>query len=388
MSTAPIVHIDLAAFWADPYPTLKKMRRETPIAFVPELNRTLLTRRDDIIKAEPDFAIFSSQQPEGLMVKLMGENLMRKDGEAHAVERKAIFPTVSPRTVRDHWTAQFKTSATEILDELGTSGDGDLFTGFATRLSGEALRSLTGLTALSWQDIDQASQAMIDGVSNYAGDPTVEARCRIATTRIDTAITAAIPNACANPGLDLLSIMLGADLPKPSIHANIKLAISGGQNEPRDVIAGIIWALLTHPDQLKLVLNGQITWLQVFEEFVRWLAPIGMSPRRVAQDSTLFGVDFKIGDDVFFMFGSANHDEDYFDNPEQFDITRNAGKHIAFGAGPHFCAGAWASKALIAGVALPMIFERLKNLRLTGDVRVGGWAFRGVLNLPCAWGQL
>ncbi|HIP23662.1 MAG TPA: cytochrome P450, partial [Rhodobacteraceae bacterium] len=84
------------------------------------------------------------------------------------------------------------------------------------------------------------------------------------------------------------------------------------------------------------------------------------------------------------MFNSANHDEKYFANPEVFDITRDASKHIAFGAGPHFCAGAWASKALIADVALPKLFERFTP-RLNGNVQVGGWAFRGVLNLPCRW---
>ena len=55
-----------------------------------------------------------------------------------------------------------------------------------------------------------------------------------------------------------------------SVRANIKLAISGGQNEPRDAIAGTVWALLTHPDQLALATDGAIPWLQVFEEYARW----------------------------------------------------------------------------------------------------------------------
>ncbi len=385
MSNAPVVHIDLAEFWADPYPALRKMRKNTPICFAPELNRILITRRDDIVKAEPDIASFSSLQPDGLMTRLMGENLMRKDGESHKLERKAIFPTVSPKTVRDVWTAQFRTAAKTILAEIEPLQSGDLFTLFATRLSGEALRIITGIHGLSWQEMDQTSQAMIDGISNYAGDPVIEANCNAATQKIDAAIKAAIQQKSDAP--DLLSIMQAADLPKASIYANIRLAISGGQNEPRDVIAGIIWALLTHPKQLAMVQNGEISWAQVFEEYVRWMAPIGMSPRRIAKDVSLGGIDFKTGDDVFLMFNSANHDEDYFDNPEKFDITRDAGKHIAFGAGPHFCAGAWASKALISDVALPLIFDHLKDIRLTQDVKIGGWAFRGILNLPCAWGQ-
>ena len=51
----------------------------------------------------------------------------------------------------------------------------------------------------------------------------------------------------------------------------------------RDAIAGATWALLTHPKQLALVQGGKAKWLDVFEEYARWIAPIGMSPRRVAR---------------------------------------------------------------------------------------------------------
>jgi len=72
---------------------------------------------------------------------------------------------------------------------------------------------------------------------------------------------------------------------------------------------------------------------------------------------------------------------------DRFDIRRDCSKSVAFGAGPHFCAGAWASRAMIADVALPAIFSRLANLRIVDDppMRIGGWAFRGLLNLPLTW---
>ncbi len=114
-----------------------------------------------------------------------------------------------------------------------------------------------------------------------------------------------------------------------------------------------------------------------------------MSPRRVAQPFTVDGVTLAPEDRVFFMFGSANRDEAVYAEPDRFDITRaDSGTHIAFGAGPHYCAGAAASKSLIAEVALPAVFERLPGLRLApgAEVRFGGWAFRGPLALPVAWG--
>ena len=173
-----------------------------------------------------------------------------------------------------------------------------------------------------------------------------------------------IPVVTKHPNTSILSVLLAAGMPMESIRANIKLAISGGQNEPRDAMSGTIWALLTHPDQLALVQDGKAKWLDVFEEYARWIAPIGMSPRRVAKPWSYGGVDFEPEDRVFFMFGSANRDEACFDDPDRFDVTRDTAKSIAFGAGPHYCAGAFASRAMVADVALPGIFARLKNLRL------------------------
>ena len=82
MSTAPVFEIDSVAFKADPYPDLAAMRSGGGIHFVPQLNATLFTRRADIFVCEKNFEVFSSRQPGGLMDVLMGQNMMRKDGDA------------------------------------------------------------------------------------------------------------------------------------------------------------------------------------------------------------------------------------------------------------------------------------------------------------------
>lgn len=385
MSNARAYEIDPKAFWKDPYPDLERMRAGAPIAYVPQLGATLLTRRDDIFENEKKIEIFSSDQPQGLMTVLMGQNLMRKDGAAHMAERRAIFPSVSPKTVKSVWKAAFEKQTGKALEELRPLGAADMVKDIAKRISGEALKSITGLTNMSWQEMDRVSQGMIDGCANYAGDRDVEARCHDCTASIDRHIDEMFPRLRETPDSSMLSVQIQAGLPEESVRANIKLAISGGQNEPRDVIAGLVWALLTHPDQLAQIRAGNATWLQAFEEYARWISPIGMSPRRVAQRYALKGVTFEPEDRVFLMFGSGNRDESVFDAPEKFDITRDTSASIAFGAGPHFCAGAWASRCLIAEVALPMIFERLPDLSLAGDVPFGGWAFRGPLEMPVKW---
>lgn len=282
MSNAPVYEIDAKAFWADPYPDLKSMRAQAPAVFVPQLGATLLTRRADIFENEKKIEIFSSDQPDGLMTLLMGQNLMRKDGTAHMAERRAIFPTVSPRTVKNIWKQQFENTTRAALDDIVSRGQADMARDIARRISGEALKIITGLTQIPWEEMDRVSQGMIDGCANYAGDPAVTATCNDCTAAIDRYIDEKTPLLLANPDTSLLSVQLQAGLAEEQYRANVKLAISGGQNEVRDVISGVVWALLTHPDQMALIKKGEASWLDAFEEYSRWNSPIGMSPRQVA----------------------------------------------------------------------------------------------------------
>ena len=382
MSNAPITHIDIAAFTADPYPALKQMRTEAPITYVPELGATLITKRIDVHEQEKRIETFSSLQPDGLMTKLMGENMMRKDGDAHLRERKILFPALSPKTVNNHWKAIFEARALEILEALLPNGRCDLVKDYAMPVSAEALKAITGLVNMETAHMDHVSQAMIDGCANYAGDAETEARCNAATASIDAHIEEMWD---AAPELSALAVQKAGGMSKESLHANIKLIISGGQNEPRDAIAGTLWALLTHPDQFTLVKSGNYTYQNAFSEYARWISPIGMSPRRIAQTDTIKDVTFEPEDRAFLMFASACRDEDWFEDPDRFDLTRDTQAAISFGAGPHFCAGAAAARCLITEVAIPLAVKHMKNLRLDGDVPFTGWAFRGPTAMPVAW---
>src|SRR4029078_11282018 len=129
MSTAPHFSIDPQAFWRDPYPALADMRREAPICFVRQLGSTLLTRRDDIFVSEKRIDVFSSDQPAGLMAKLVGHNMMRKDGDAHMAERSIFFPAVSPKAVRAHWREEFQRHADPLLAALAEHAGDELVAG-------------------------------------------------------------------------------------------------------------------------------------------------------------------------------------------------------------------------------------------------------------------
>ena len=382
MPAPPKVDIVLSSFNVDPYPMLALLRREAPVAFVPQLGATLLTRLDDIVLWEKRIDVFSSHQPQGLMNRLMGHNLMRKDGTEHMAERKVFLRAVSPQAVREVWTERFRAHARRILDEIAPLGRADLMQAYALPLSAESLKDVTGLTNVG-NSIDAWSQAMIDGIANYVGDPLAEARCNVATAAIDAAIDDRLPSVTRSPDHSLLSVMLEGGMPLENVRHNIKLTISGGQNEPRKAIAGGIWALLTHPQHLAEVREGRLAWTQVFDEYVRWIALIGMSPRRIAQEAMIHGATLTPELRVFLMFGSANRDEAHFEAADQFRPGRDTSKAIAFGAGPHFCAGTWAARAMVANVALPLAFEWLPGLQIDPRSRSRSPAGRSVACVSC-----
>ena len=388
MFKAPNYEIDLNSFWKNPYPILKEMRKNNPICYVPQLKSTLFTKRNSIADNEKRIDIFSSYQPGGLMTTLMGENMMRKDGDMHLKEKQSIRPSISPKTVKNVWKDQFIKNTELILKKMKDKNRGDIVKDFAMPVSAEALKTVTGLSNMDFREMDRVSQGMIDGIANIQGDKNIEANCNDCTQSIDQHISEIFPKLKRYPNKSLISVQYEAGLTETQNRANVKLAISGGQNEPRDAIAGTIWALLTHQDQLDLILNNKYSWLNAFEEYSRWMSPIGMSPRRITKDIIIENIQFEKDERIFFMFGSGNRDEEIFDNPEEYNITRKLNASLAFGAGPHFCAGAWISRCLIGEVALPLLFEYFPKIKLdfsSSEVSFVGWAFRGPVEVNCIY---
>jgi len=385
MEDKPIHNIDISNFKRNPYPDLKEMRALNPICFVPQVKATMICDRDSIYECEKNIDVFSSVQPKGLMTVLMGQNMMRKDGEDHLKERKTIFKSISPKTSRDHWREKFETIADNIVNNIKVLKFGDLLTLYARELSAECLKLVTGLTNMTSVEMDRVSQGMIDGCSNYTGNKEIEENCNNCTNSIDKHINEMIGKIRTNSDFSLLSTMLRGNLSAEQISANIKLAISGGQNEPRDAIAGCIWAALNFG--LKEQLLEKDNWEQLFNEYCRWMSPIGMSPREIAKDFVYKNVTFKKGDRVFLMFSSANRDEKVFSNSDEFDLERDCSKSIHFGAGPHYCAGASIASTMISLVALPKLFAAFPKLKLVDKEKYefDGWAFRGITSLECEW---
>ena len=167
------------------------------------------------------------------------------------------------------------------------------------------------------------------------------------------------------------------------MYANIKIAIGGGINEPRDALNTIIYGLLTNPDQLEEV-KRQGDWVKAFEEGIRWVAPIQISSRVAKIDTQIRGCSIPKGDTLMTIQASANWDEDFFEDGELFNVYRQTNPHQAFGNGPHFCQGTHVARRAVAMVMLPMLFDRFPNMKITdlSDVVWHGFGFRGPTQLP------
>jgi cytochrome P450 len=111
-----------------------------------------------------------------------------------------------------------------------------------------------------------------------------------------------------------------------------------------------------------------------------------LQARRVTRPVEVAGVELQPGDQVSSAVASANRDERIYPIPDTFDLWRPSMRHLAFGKGPHFCAGAPMARSQV-GIALPMVFQQLRGLRLDLDHEVPwrGFIFRGPVSLHVRW---
>jgi cytochrome P450 len=379
--------VTIRDLYADPYPIYQRLRRVAPIHWMPAVNRYLVIGYDACHAIELDQKRFSADEAGSLMKRSMGHSMLRKDDPEHDAERKSYGGVLRPKAIKQHWNALFERNAATCLARLKDAGPGaDLVSEFAAPYAAENLRVVLGFRNATQEDMQRWSQTLIDGTGNYADDADVWAAAERSSREVDEAIDHVLPHLRAHPDASLLSQLSGLPMPLDALRANLKMTIGGGLNEPRDAIATTAWALLSHPDQLESVLAGG-RWSAAFEESIRWVAPISMYPRQSTRDTELAGMAVPAGARLGVVVGAANRDPAVFTDPESYDIDRPKKPHLAFGGGNHFCAGAWVAKASVVGVALPLLFAELPRLRLdpARPAAVGGWVFRGVLDLPVLW---
>jgi len=379
--------ITIAQLTRDPYAIYAKCRAESPVLKVNAIARTMLTKAADtrFVKLNPQ--IFSSDDPNTPMERAFeAKTLMRRDGADHDRLRSAMMPAMSPQTVKRTWSDRIAQICDEYLDKLPIGETIDFYTAFAGPFAARCVAEVLGIPKSTDEQIQRWSQALIDGAGNFGGLTEPFARAEQANREINACIEDAVKSCQGTQLRSALAVQVNAEEPIEMAHivSNIKIAIGGGINEPRDALMTVLFGLLTNPDQKAIALEQQDMWLPAFEEAVRWVAPIQVSSRLVKEDTTIRGYQIRAGETVMTVQASANHDEDVVENGQLFDITRKTNRHQAFGSGPHFCMGTHLSRRMLAEVALPKLFERFPNMSLPEPEKViwSGFGFRGPLNLP------
>jgi cytochrome P450 len=345
-----------------------------------------LTKADDTkyVKGNPE--LFSSNDPKTPMQRAFGAHtLMRKDGMEHRRERMAMAPAFNPRVIEQDWIPRYRQIAEDYVSRLPRGEVVDLFPALAGPYAARGLAVLLGMEEATDEQMQRWSQVLIDGAGNFGWLDEPFERADQANKEIDALLDRTQAMHRAAPNTTAFSVMLNdADpIAEKQIYANIKIAIGGGINEPRDALNTIVYGLLTNLEQLEEVKRNQ-DWDKAFEEGVRWVAPIQASSRLVTEDTEIRGYRIPKGDTVMTIQASANRDEDVYEDGEHFNVYRSKNRHQAFGNGPHLCQGNRVARQALGEVMLPILFDRFPDMRIPDVSAVvwRGFGFRGPIRIP------
>jgi cytochrome P450 len=200
-----------------------------------------------------------------------------------------------------------------------------------------------------------------------------------------------------HPGDDLMSQLIQASengeaadvrLTDDELQATAGLVLAAGFETTVNLLGNGIRMLLDTPEHLDTLAARPELWPNAVEEILRLDSPVQLSARLARNDTDLAGKRVKRGELVILHLAGANRDPKVFDDPHRFDIEReNAGKHLSFSGGRHFCLGAALARAE-GEVGLRTFFERYPDAKLAGggsrrDTRV----LRGWSSLPITLGK-
>jgi cytochrome P450 len=191
-----------------------------------------------------------------------------------------------------------------------------------------------------------------------------------------------------HPGQDLISALIAADnegdrLDDDELIATCILTLNAGHEATVQAIGNGLLALATHPDQYELLRTDPAGLAaSACDELMRFDSPLQMFERWVLEDLQWSGASLHKGTKVGLLFGSANHDEAVFKDPESLDLQRDDNPHVSFGGGTHYCVGAPLAKVEIE-VALTAFAQRVKGFEIAGPlVHQRSLVFRGLQTLP------
>lgn len=382
-SAAPLAPIDVSRpeiyaedRWQDLF---RRLRSEAPIQFVPESDfgpYWSVTTHKPIVHIEALPKIFSSSWEYGGIsiaggVEKPAQGEMRMpmfiamDPPEHTAQRRTIAPSFGPSEVAA-LKAEVQQRTAEVLDSLPI---GEAFD-WVERVS---IELTTGMLARLF-DFPWDQRHKLTYWSDMGGDvelmksPESHAMRNAAMGEMAAAFAALWQQKAANPGKDLISVMLRSDamnhMSEQEFMGNLILLIVGGNDTTRNSMSSFAYGLSQFPDErAKLEANPDLIPNAV-QELIRWQTPLAHMRRTVMEDTEVDGVAMKKGDKVVLWYISANRDESVFKDADAIKVDReNARRHLSFGYGIHRCVG-----ARVAELQLCTLLEEMAKRRLRANV--------------------
>jgi cytochrome P450 len=375
----------------DPYSIYARLREEEPVSWVPAVGLWLVTRFDDVKHVALTPQVYTAATDPSTLNRTMGVNMLGMEGQEQAWIRAITETPFRPRDVEERTQGMIPRLANELIDGFVERGDADLFRDYADPMSVRSLCFMLGLQDVPWQDILRWNEGLMPGLANFEGDPAKQVPADEASTALGDAIGEVADRLVSTPDGSVLSWMLhheedGRRMDRDQVVANTKLMLSGGLQEPRDLIALTLWALGSNEGLLDRVREDRSLVNPSVEETLRWAGPVGTATRQTTTEVELDGVTLQEGSLVAAVLSSANRDPRRWADPDRFDIGRKEGKHLAFSAGTHFCLGAWFGRYL-SRVSLDVVLDRLPDLKLDASrpTTLSGWEFRAPDSLWVRW---
>ncbi|MFG2219593.1 cytochrome P450 [Streptomyces sp. NPDC048685] len=329
----------------------------------------------DVAKGAQHFTeLAEGRIPDGWPLRTFAtvQGMTTADGDDHRRLRSLVGNVFTARRVAE-LRPRIETVTAELLDGVGRAaaeGDGtvDLRSRFALPLPMGVICELLGVEAEHQDRLHHLSGRVV------ATDTGPEEA--MAANRELVALLGAVAAARAErPGDDLTSALIaardegGGRLGPHELIGTLLLLIIAGHETTLNLITNAVRALCAHPEQLRFVTSGRVSWADVVEETLRWDSPVSYFPFRYpTRDLTLDGTVIPRGTPVLAGYSAAGRDKAaHGPDADRFDVTRparrTAARHLSLGHGPHYCLGAPLAR-MEATVALEQLFGRFPELEL------------------------
>jgi len=380
-----------SGFHANPFPTLANMRAEGPVVCLklPIVGRTWLAVSHEacaaLLKDHETFArdpanAGSKTQARILAVLprtigLLALNMLGHDDPEHRRLRGLVDQAFQRRTIAA-MRPVITNIADRLLDRLEGRTEADLMAEYCRDLPLSVICAMLGLPEQDHHRFKHWLAGLKDTANLGSVIRAVPGVIRVVRylRRVSRPGGGALPNGLIAALRDAEAE--GQRLSENELVSMIFLLFGAGQETTTHLIAGGLFALLTHPDQRRRLRDDPSLMPLCVEECLRYVSPVQMTkPRFAVRDMVWQGRPFRRGDMFAGFLAAANSDPSKFEEPDRFDIKRHPNPHLSFGTGVHFCLGFQLAR-VEAAVALERLLARYPDVRLTIEGKKIRWRKR------------